>query len=209
MSFDFNRLLKARPYLYHLTAEQNLNSILLHGELRCANSLLHAGRLEHLTSQRRLDHLSVQLPAGPVSIRDQRPLVPGAIAFEDGWSLERFVAHVNEHVFFWPGTSDGPVKAGRNHFERYRDERPVIIRLPTAALSLQALLYCRYNSGAPRCSGGKYSPRGSATYLPAEKFSGGLSEVVEVVALRACVLPPTAQLAHSLEGPWSAINRVA
>ena len=39
---------------------------------------------------------------GTILIRDQKPLVSGAIEFEEGWDLMRFVGYVNQHVFFWP-----------------------------------------------------------------------------------------------------------
>ena len=98
MALD-HRLARLRPYLYHLTAEENLPAIRRHGELRCAKALLQAAGLGHAASQRRLEHLLITTDIGSVLIRDQKPLAAGAIEFEEGWNLERFVAHVNEHVF--------------------------------------------------------------------------------------------------------------
>jgi hypothetical protein len=202
MPFTLPQLVSCRPFLYHLTASTNLPGIAESLRLQCANSLLaEAGRI-HQSSVRRLHHLPVLRNGRTTHLRDQTPLIEGAIEFEDGWDLARFVHHANQHVFFWPGRNSGPIGPGLNHFERYRAEAPAILRLPTTALLETTLNFSRYNSGAPRCSGGKYSPRGARTYLPASKFVGTASEVVEVVAIGACSLPSSVEVSHSPTGPW-------
>ncbi|BBL59182.1 hypothetical protein MKFW12EY_27950 [Methylomonas koyamae] len=138
-----------------------------------------------------------------IVIRDQKPLSAGSIAFEDGWNLERFVSYVNDHVFFWPGTESGPIDAGINHYTRYAHEQPVVLRFPADPNTLTNLYFCRYNSGAPRCSGGKHSPRGSFTYQPASHFNGSCSQVTEVVAKGKLALPGSTQVAASPSGPWA------
>lgn len=202
MALDTCRLSRLRPYLYHLTARQNLPAIVRCRELHCSRFLLNAAGLGHLATTRRIDHLSIAVGAGRLLLRDQKPLAAGAIAFEAGWTLERFVEHINEHVFFWPGTSAGPIPAGKNHFARYDREMPVVIRFATDDAVQSALSYCRYNSGAPRCSGGKYSPRGSNTYLPAARFPGSPSDVIEVVAHGSVALPLASEVADDPSGPW-------
>jgi hypothetical protein len=196
------QLVKCRPFLYHLTASANLPSIAASLRLQCANSLLtEAGRLHH-SSVRRLEHLPVLINGRTTHLRDQKPLTEGAIEFEMGWDLARFVHHVNQHVFFWPGRDSRPIGPGLNHFERYQAEAPAILRLPTTTLVETTLNFSRYNSGAPRCSGGKYSPRGAHTYLPANEFMGTASEVVEVVAIGSCALPSSVEVSLSPAGPW-------
>ncbi len=170
MPFALHRLLQCRPYLFHLTAASNLESISRTLLLRSANELLAEAGLKHRSSRRRLTHLATQHGGESVHIRDQAPLIEGAISFEDGWDMPRLVQHINDHVFFWPGNLAGPIEPGRNHFERYRSESPVILRVPTAELLVQSIKFSRYNSGAPRCSCGRYSPRGSKTYVPASEF---------------------------------------
>ena len=202
MPFDLTRLLRTRPYLYHLTAKENLPSIANELELRCARALLESAGLAHKASTKRQEHLPIAANVGTAFIRDQRPLIEGAIAFEEGWDLARFVEHVNAHVFFWPGRLSGPIEAGLNHFERYRAEGPAILRLPTVSMIAANLRFSRYNSGAPRCSGGRYSPRGNSTYLPASEFSGTASEVIEVVAIGVCALPSNVEVSYSPTGPW-------
>ena len=205
MPFNLENLVKYRPYLYHLTSRQNLASIRLDRQLRCANQLLDHAKLERLAWQRRLEHLVIGGENGPVLIRDQGPLSAGSIDFEDGWTIGRFVRHINAHVFFWPGTSAGPVEAGRHHFERYLHESPVIIRIDTDRVTSDALLFSRYNSGAPRCSGGKNSHRGASTYLPADKFTGTVSKVVEIVAPGKMLLPDSTEFSDSPGGPWQSL----
>jgi len=202
MPLDTNSLSRVRPYLYHLTARQNQPAILRSRELYCSKLLLDAAGERHLATQRRIVHRSIAVDGDRLLIRDQMPLAAGAIAFEDGWTLERFVEHINEHVFFWPGTAAGPIRAGRNHFERYRGERPVVIRFGTESVERSDFLYCLYNSGAPRCSGGKHSPRGSGTYVPAAQFHGSPSDVIEVVAIGSVALPLASEVADDPTGPW-------
>ena len=206
MAFDPDQFLPIRPYLYHLTAMENLKSFVRTKKLRCANILLEEAGLQHHAALRREGHMSVPTNEGVVLIRDQRPLVNGAIEFEEGWDLARFVKHVNQHVFFWPGTAVGPIGPGLNHFERYRAECPVILRLATKHAGLNSLRFSRYNSGAPRCSGGRYTPRGSRTYLPSNEFSGTASQVVEVVAIREFVLPTHVEMSFDLGGTWNPLQ---
>lgn len=209
MAFSLPQLIGCRPFLYHLTAASNLSSIIRTREFRCANVLLAESGLTSHSSQRRIAHLAVPASNGSTLLRDQKPLIEGAIEFEDGWDMARFVQHVNQHVFFWPGGHQGPIKSGMNRFERYRAERPVLLRFPIACLKQVDLRFSRFNSGAPRCSGGKYSPRGSNTYLPAVDFVGTASEVVEVVVAEACALPATAELSNHPSGPWKLLQVIA
>jgi hypothetical protein len=209
MPFVLSQFLRCRPYLYHLTARENLQSIATTLRLRCANTILAQAGLTRQSAAKREEHMSVSSAIGTVLIRDQKPLIEGAIAFEADWDLKRFVQHVNEHVFFWPDTSSGPIESGLNHFERYRSEKPVILRFSSLCDVNASLKFSRYNSGAPRCSGGKYSPRGSRIYLPANEFPGTASEVVEVVCAGACELPASVEASSSPAGPWRPLQSAA
>jgi hypothetical protein len=202
MPFSLAQLTRCRPYLFHLTAASNLPLIERAGELRAAGVILVDTEQAGRSSERRHEHLEVSTKIGSMQLRDQKPLIEGAIAFEDGWDLPRFIQLINQYVFFWPGSQSGPIKRGINHFERYRAERPVILRFPTAALSETRLRFSRYNSGAPRCSGGRRSPRGGNTYLNAADFSGSASEVVEVVVPERCPLPTGTEVSDNPAGPW-------
>lgn len=209
MPFAITQFLRYRPYLYHLTAAENLQSIASTLRLRCTNALLAEAGLTQWSSMKRRENMPVLAGVGTVLIRDQKPLSEGAIEFEEGWDFKRFIEHVNQHVFFWPGTSSGPIKPGLNHFGQYRSESPVILRFSTEYADTANLKFSRYNSGAPRCSGGKHSPRGSRTYLAASEFPGTASEVVEVVADGAFALPISVEASSSPAGPWQPLQSAA
>ena len=206
MAFALGQFLRYRPHLYHLTAGENLKSIVSTQKLRCANALLEEAGLLRQAVLRREEHLRVRTNEGTMLIRDQKPLVSGAIEFEEGWDLMRFVEYVNQHVFFWPGTAVGPINPGLNHFQRYRAECPVILRIATEDADPNSLRFSRYNSGAPRCSGGKYSPRGSITYLAANEFPGTASEVIEVVATGEFALPTNVEMSFDLALTWKPLQ---
>ena len=129
--------------------------------------------------------------------RDQDPLREGNCALPEGFEFEDLIGLLNEHVFFWPGTAEGPIAAGRNHFGRYVEEHGAqVLRLPTtSALTANPRpLFCRYNSGAPRCNPriGR-SPRGWETFVTADQFYGRPSDVVECVYRGAVTLPKDAE----------------
>ena len=159
MSFDLERFGKFRPCLFHLTARANLSAIRAAGMIECAGALVRRGRHNELLTVRRDSHMTIELDSHPILIRDQKPLHAGAIAFEPGWDLPCFVQHVNEHVFFWPGSLTGPIKPGLNHYQRYADEQLAIIRVQLRSLlrinSGTEPLFSRFNSGAPRVVNGK------------------------------------------------------
>jgi hypothetical protein len=164
MSFDFDRFRAIRPFAYHLTARSNLPVIEKLGRLLCSATLLEMSHCEHLAKTRRIRHETIHIPDGAVAIRDQKPLAFGAIQFDPDWNERRFISHVNDHVFLWPGTESGPISHGQNHFARYETEMPIILRFPMSHVKALSPTFSRYNSGAPRCSSGKRSPRGSGRF---------------------------------------------
>ena len=107
MSFDFERFGMFRPYLFHLTDRANLSGIRASNTIECASALLSRGRDRALLTVRRDSHRTIEFDTHQVLIRDQKPLHEGAIAFETGWNLPRFVQHVNDHVFFLAWIADG------------------------------------------------------------------------------------------------------
>jgi hypothetical protein len=63
-------------------------------------------------------------------------------------------------------------------------------------------LFCKYNSGSPRWSGGRARPRGSDTFSTAVDNSFRLGDVVEVVFKGSVSLPADTQYATDVAGPW-------
>ena len=117
----------------------------------------------HYLRRKRTDHVTVRIGATSVKIRDQQPLHAGNISLEGDWSFEDVIESLNDRVFFWPGRNGGPISYGERHFERYADEQPAILRISTADIFVANAgtdpLFCRFNSGSPRCAKGFGSPR--------------------------------------------------
>lgn len=162
--------------------------------LKPASELMAKAGSPGMLREKRVDHVPLKVDGKTVLLRDQRPLFQGNIEFQDGWAFEDLLQELNRRVYFWPGTEKGPSAYGLRHFERYsKTECAWLIRIPTADLfSINEAVvpeFCQYNSGAPRCSGGKKSPRGASTFLPADRFAGTPSDVVEVTFTSAVRLP--------------------
>jgi hypothetical protein len=209
MALDPERLMQVRPFLFHLTARENIEGIKSEQKMFPAKALLESAGRQDLIGVHRRAHRTIYVKSRAVKIRDQDKLHAANIEFESGWDLTRFIGHVDSHVFFWPGTPLGPIKNGQEHFGRYAHERPVLIRVGFRALvnanESATLLLCRFNSGAPRTIPplGRRSPRGSTTYVPAEEFDGTAKDVKEVVFRDNLILPQTeTAAADSYEGPW-------
>jgi len=141
-----------------------------------------------------------------ILLRDQDYLHRGNMALPRGFSFADLVEAINRRIFFWAGTSAGPVPSGLRHFQRYHEERPVILRLPFESLvgSNRSIhpLFCPYNSGSPRCTNGSKSPRGPDTFLPADAFNRAPCQVVEVTFNTQILLPPSTEIGMHPEGPW-------
>jgi hypothetical protein len=206
MPFTLARYTQLRPFLYHLTARVNRSRIEELRRLESAAVLFDASRRVDAVRMRRRTHMSVELGTYQVLVRDQSPLYAGNVAFAKGWDFADLVADLNRRVFFWPGGTLGPISYGQRHFARYVTEKPIIIRARTDALFQsnpdRAPLFCRYNSGSPRCNGGRRSPRGPDTFLSAERCQYRPADVVEVTFLDTVTLPPDAECAEHPSGPW-------
>jgi hypothetical protein len=187
-------LLKIRPFLYHLTASENLPSILENRELLSVRSILERGNRPDLLRTRRQQHEKIIVAGTHYLLRDQLPLRQGNVNLDDGVEFEEFVELLNTLVFFWPGNDSGPIQMGLNHFLHYADEQPVVLRVAFDAL-LDAnpgvmLKFATVNSGAPRCNPkvGK-GIRGLSTFVSLPYFRGTAGEVKEVVFDDRLLLP--------------------
>jgi hypothetical protein len=206
MPFSFEQFQSTRPYLYHLTARENLPRIKATQSLVCAASLLSAVGETPVIRQKRRGMHSVAIAGTKVCIRDQDPLYRGKMALETGWTFEDFIELLNGHVFFWAGLAHQPVGAGLRHFDRYQGEHPVVLRARfadlVAANKEAGPFFCKYNSGSPRVTYGNPSPRGSQTFVPAQAAAFSPSNVVEVVFRRSVTLPVGTERADGYGGPW-------
>ena len=209
MPFDHAHFARSRPYLYHLTARENLAGIAAERRLRSAAQSLEAAGRGWEKRVRRPEGRPIRVDGRTVHLRDQGPLRRGNVGLRDGWTFEDLVEYLNHHVFFWPGTAEGPNDYGQRHFARYQQLTPdelAILRIPTQAL-IQANLdkgpgFSRCNSGSPRWSGGKIAERGPNTFVGAEQFDGAAGRVVEVVYVGQVRLPAEVEWAPSLSADW-------
>ncbi len=200
------RFRRSRPFLYHLTDRENLARIRRSNKLTPAAILMGDSGRKDLLRERRRNHEVIKIGEDIVRLRDQAPLHQGNVTFPFRYTFGDFIENLNSRVFFWPGNFDRPISYGLRHFERYRDERPVIVRVPVESVMKAnpeaEPQFCAYNSGSPRCSHGKRSPRGPDTFTPAAAFSEGPSQVVEVTFNREISLPDDSQVGSSPTGPW-------
>src|SRR5204862_207252 len=94
------------------------------------------------------------------------------------------------------------IRYGQNHRDRYVDD--ILLRVGFRELINHndggQPYFCKFNSGAPRTSNGRKSPRGPDTFLSASCWPHTASEVVEVSFIAPVSLPVTVEFQH--EGEW-------
>jgi len=187
MALGFDDFIKRRPYLYHLTSQSNIASIKSTRELYSATNLLQIAGGEHLLRTKRASSVRLTVNGSTITLRDQEPLHAGNLQLRHGRTFGDIVEMLNNHVYFWPGDSSGPSKYGVRHYGRYEKAGERLVMLRVSATELMSAnpdnrpSFSRFNSGSPRCSGGKYSPRGDDTFQAESDFTGTPFSVVEVV----------------------------
>jgi hypothetical protein len=211
MGFKLDKFFDDRPYLFHLTARENLLGLKAKRRIDSTEQLLFSAGLESLLEQKREHALTVEVEGRSINIRDQIVLYENNIDFEGGWSFANLIRELNRRVFFWPGTADGPIETGQNHFRHYAHEQPVVLRTRTDELFRMNAncdpQFCKYNSGSPRCSDGRASPRGPNTFQMAGDPDRELipTKVKEVTFIGHVRLPEFIVVGSSLGGPWTAL----
>lgn len=209
MAFSLERFASLRPYLYHLTASQNVPLIRESKILRCAKDILIESSYHEFVRTKRNEAVLANSHEQVIHVRDQSPLHSGNISFEDGWTFSDLVEDLNSRVYFWPGKDSGPIEHGMRHFKRYQAERPTILRLNTletfAANDVEPT-FCKFNSGSPRCSRGKRSPRGRSTFVNHSDASFRATKVVEVSFISTMILPLDAEVSDLPTGRWTKLN---
>jgi hypothetical protein len=207
MPFSLESFVKLRPFLYHLTSADNLDLTRSMRRLKPAAEFIKASGSDDLLRRRREGSCFLLPGSVGARLQSQSPLRVGNITFSSAWTLGDLIECLNGLVFFWPGTQAGPSRYGTNHFASSSwDEKPVALRVDTAKLFESNPgndpLFCRFNSGSPRCVNGRKSPRGPNTFMPAEAFLGARSEVVEVAFRRSVHLPDATALKRSHSDLW-------
>jgi hypothetical protein len=203
---ELDSLLALRPFLFHLTSRRNVGRIRRSRKLVSATSLLREFGRDAGTTVRRRGPLLLGTGDSAVELRDQDPLHMGNISFSPEFSFSDLLRLLNARIFFWPGRARGPIESGMRHFQRYVLDRPALLRIPFLDL-LEANrrvtpLLCRFNSGSPRCSSGKKSPRGPDTFVEPDRFAYPPSRVIEVTFEASVNLPSSTEISGSPQGPW-------
>ena len=205
MPIDLDAFARLRPFLFHLTARQNLAHIRSENRLLSA-SLLAAG--DPVLQQRRARAVPVKSAGrGCVMLRDQQPLNASKLTFTGDWGFDELLRALNDRVFFWQGRCNGtPIDYGRRHFAKYEGTDVVVLRVPTAAVLAEAQPeFSKVNSGAA----GRYpgqSRRGPDTFLPAAQCPLTPSQVVEVTFRGSVRLPDGVQIGPTAAGPFRALR---
>lgn len=198
MAVDINRFVQLRPFLYHVTAQENLAALCQQRVMSPAAELMRRAQRPDLVRWRRPDSVVLDLQGQKVVIKDQRPLVEANLALEGSWELGDFVEYLNHLVFFWPGRADGPISNGKRLLSRYEADAPAVIRIATAELlSANAglePLFCPFNSGAARQNAGVRARRGPNLFTSAERFPRRESEVVELAFRSEVTLPESVEV---------------
>lgn len=206
MPFTIDDFIRRRPFVFHLTARANVARIRESAALQPAALMLKESRNDGLLRTRRRTSLQPKLDGKVVHIRDQRPLHAGNIDFQGGWTIEDLVGELNERVFFWPGSAGWVVSYAHRHYGRYANERPVILRAELAQIlalnGVSAPHFCKYNSGSPRWTNGKASPRGPNTFVKCDETTFPVTGVVEVTFRSIVHLPASVEITDSYDGKW-------
>jgi len=207
MAIELGTLLKLRPITYHTTGRLNLEFIRDQRAVISTKSLL--GRSEHasLLNGRRLTSTTILVNGRRVQIRDQLPLRPKSLLLQDGATLQDYIDELNQRVFFWAGTLNGPVSSGRRHLEHYSKEGEVFIirTCLDSLLSANAgrdLFVTQCNSGTARHQNGQPVERGPETFCPLKGARFRASAVVELSFVDRADLPLDSEFSTSLAGPW-------
>jgi len=208
MPVILDRFIQLRPFLYHVTARANQIALTRDRRIEPAAALFRRAGRTDLLRWRRPDAVTVQVDGDQIVIKDQRPLIEANLSLDGAWELADFVEYLNEHVFFWPGRSEGPIQAGVRLHGRYEASAPLVLRVPTRDL-IEANpavepLFCPFNSGAPRHQGGRRARRGPRLFTPAADFPRRESEVIELAFRTAVGLPDTTQI--RVDDVWTAFG---
>ena len=206
MGFTLQTYQQKRPFLFHLTRPENFSRIRELRRLESATQLFTAAGQQTSALHHRTNDTVLTIDGQKVIVRDQAPLYIKNIVFSGEWDVIMLIKEINKRIFFWPGISNGPIAYAHRHFERYKNDEPIALRISFEELvranPAKQPYFCKYNSGSPRYTSGRASPRGSETFSPGIDCQFSPIEVVEVTFLNTIILPQTTEYASNYAGPW-------
>jgi hypothetical protein len=195
-------------HCYHVTAVVNLPSLRRSGTLLPAATLFRLTGRDDLLNRRRTHDVHLPLRGQNVLVRNQIPLDPDSINLGSAESLEDYIACLNAHVFFWPGTSSGPAHDGIRMFQMTPGVN-AIIRVQSRSLfetnKGSPLHFSTCNTGASWVVNGKKSLRGSDVFQHAKYFDEPPSRIQEI-SFRGCVnLPDNSECGNGFGQRWHSL----
>jgi hypothetical protein len=144
-----------------------------------------------------------------ILVRNQAPLDPDHIEFGSAETFEEYVACLNTHVFFWPGTASGPTLDGVRMFQRTVGVKSAMIRVPTYSLfeanegSIVHVSTC--NTGASWVHEGKKSQRGIGVFQRAESFADPPERIEEIMFRGSVNLPDDSECSTGIGQRWCSL----
>jgi hypothetical protein len=191
-----------------VTARENQAALIETMTLEPAASLMRRAGRSDLLRWRRPMAIPLIVGGATIVLKDQAPLIEQNMSVQHGWTFGDFVEFLNEHVFFWPGTAEGPIKVGLRLHAHYDSTSPLVLRIPTSALLAanpgDIPLFCAFNSGAPRMQNGKRVFRGERLFTSADEFHRREREVIEVAYRSSVVLPEKVMTWNA--GEWTPLR---
>lgn len=209
MGIDLTSLVRASPFLYHVTYEASLGRIRRLKRLDSAANLMEAGNKLEWLRMRRDDKLTFEVDGDLITLTDQRPLIEKNIEFQEGWTLADLVEALNRRVFCWRGPLEGLLSANRGHFLKYDNpsNQMIFLRMSFEETNLlnsnRGCELCKFNSGAARQNQGMRIPRGPKTFAQPSDADFRIGQVLEVVYGGHVDLPSSTEICvSSWQGPW-------
>jgi hypothetical protein len=199
-------------HCYHVTAVVNLQSLRRSRILLPAATLFRRMARSDLLNRRRTHDVRLRLPGQEILVRNQAPLDPDSIDVGSTETLEDYVACLNAHVFFWPGTASGPTLDGVRMFQRTAEVKSAIIRVPSRSLleanesSLIDVSTC--NTGASWVVEGKKSRRGLGVFQRAECFADSPARIAEISFRGPVSLPDNSECSTAFGREWNSLFAV-
>jgi hypothetical protein len=196
-------------HCYHVTAVVNLRGIRRSRVLLPAATLFRRMDQSDLLGSRRTHDMQLRFQNHETLVRNQAPLDPNHIDLDSGETFEEYVACLNTHVFFWPGTASGPTHDGVRMFRRTAGVKSAMIRVPIHSLleanesSIVHLSTC--NTGASWVREGKKSQRGIGVFQRAESFAEPPEKIEEIMFRGSVNLPDDSECSAGIGQRWCSL----
>lgn len=162
-------------------------------------------------TDRRIFDKRIQLHNHTVVLRNQRALHPNAVELPTNCSLKEYVGFLNERVFFWPGTSSGPIAEGIRLLAGHPATLPaVVIRIETKSLietneaSVFQVATC--NTGAAWLDGSKKSRRSFDLCCALASYTADPGAIIEISLPGSAILPGSAEYSVGGLDRWTAVG---